>query len=140
MSGDSSIDKAESQLMRASMICLVFMIAEVIGGYFAGSLAIMTDAAHLRSDLAGFLVSLICLWLTKRKATAVLSFGFKRAEVLGALLSVSLIWVVTGFLLVEAVERSSQILRRDPNYEPINGELMLGVAVLGLMCNLIILK
>ena len=137
---ETSIDRAESQLIRASLICLVFMIAEIIGGYLAGSLAILTDAAHLLSDLVGFSVSLVCLWLARRKATPVLSFGFKRAEVLGALLSVSLIWVVTGFLIVEAIERTSMIISHDPSYEPVNGELMFGVAILGLVCNLIILR
>ena len=135
-----SIDEAESQLIRASVICLFFMFAEIAGGILAGSLAILTDAAHLLSDLAGFAVSLVCLWLAKKKSTPLLSFGFKRAEVLGALLSVFLIWIVTFFLVVSSIQRFSLIYNRDPSYEPVNGKLMFFMALLGLLCNIIILN
>ena len=47
------LNPAQRQLTRAIVICFVFMVVEVIGGYMAGSLAIMTDAAHLLSDILG---------------------------------------------------------------------------------------
>jgi zinc transporter 2 len=53
--------------------------AEVVGGYLAGSLAIMTDAAHLLSDFVGFLVSLFSIWLGSRTPTRRFSFGYYRA-------------------------------------------------------------
>lgn len=49
------------------------------GGYFANSLAIMTDAAHLLSDFAGFMISLLALWVATKPATTTLSFGWHRA-------------------------------------------------------------
>ena len=49
------------------------------GGYFANSLAIMTDAAHLLSDFAGFMISLVAIWLATRPATKTMSFGWHRA-------------------------------------------------------------
>lgn len=61
-------------------------MAELIGGYIAGSLAIMTDAAHLFSDFVGFLISLLSIWVGKKPATRRMTFGYHRAEVLGALL------------------------------------------------------
>lgn len=64
----------------------VLQIAELIGGYLAGSLAVMTDAAHLFSDFVGFAVSLLSMWISKRPATHRMTFGYYRAEVLGALL------------------------------------------------------
>ena len=54
-------------------------VAEVVGGYLAGSLAIMTDAAHLLSDFVGFLVSLFSIWLGSRTPTKRFSFGYYRA-------------------------------------------------------------
>jgi len=105
------------------------MIGEAVGGYYAGSLAIMTDAAHLLSDLAGFLISVFALWITSRPATATLSFGFHRAEIIGALLSVLLIWALTGVLVYEAVERVKK-----PT--PINGKLMLIISTVGLIVNI----
>ena len=50
-----------------------------LGGYIANSLAVMTDAAHLLSDFAGFMISLFAIWLGSRQATKKMSFGWHRA-------------------------------------------------------------
>ncbi|XP_004850685.2 zinc transporter 2 isoform X4 [Heterocephalus glaber] len=102
---DLKKERARRQLYVASAICLVFMIGEVIGGYLAHSLAIMTDAAHLLADFASMIISLFSLWMSSRPATKTMNFGWQRAEILGALLSVLTIWVVTGVLVYLAVER-----------------------------------
>ncbi|XP_039537115.1 zinc transporter 8-like [Pimephales promelas] len=96
---------AKKRLYIVSAVCLVFMVGEIIGGYFAGSLAVMTDAAHLLVDLTSFIISLGSLWLSSRPATRTLNYGWHRAEILGALLSVVSIWLVTGVLVYLAVER-----------------------------------
>ncbi|GLD59282.1 zinc transporter 8 [Lates japonicus] len=96
---------ARKRLYVVSVVCLVFMIGEILGGYFAGSLAVMTDAAHLLVDFTSFVISLLSLWLSSRPATHKLSYGWHRAEILGALLSVFTIWLVTGVLVYLAVER-----------------------------------
>ena len=57
------------------------MFIHSTGGYFSNSLAILTDAAHMMSDLAGFLVSLFAIWLAARPATKRLSFGWHRAGI-----------------------------------------------------------
>ncbi|XP_002716150.1 proton-coupled zinc antiporter SLC30A2 [Oryctolagus cuniculus] len=102
---DPEREQARRQLYVASAVCLVFMIGEVIGGYLAHSLAIMTDAAHLLTDFASMLISLFSLWMSSRPATKTMNFGWQRAEILGALLSVLSIWVVTGVLVYLAVQR-----------------------------------
>lgn len=96
---------ARKRLYAVSVICLVFMVGEILGGYFAGSLAVMTDAAHLLVDFLSFVISLLSLWLSSRPATHRLSYGWHRAEILGALLSVVTIWLVTGVLVYLAAER-----------------------------------
>ncbi|XP_048057756.1 zinc transporter 8 isoform X1 [Megalobrama amblycephala] len=96
---------AKKRLYIVSAVCLVFMVGEILGGYFAGSLAVMTDAAHLLVDLTSFIISLCSLWLSSRPATRTLNYGWHRAEILGALLSVFTIWLVTGVLVYLAVER-----------------------------------
>lgn len=98
-----STAKARRALILVSVLCVVSIAGEVTGGILAHSLAILTDAAHLLSDLAGFLISLFALWITAMPPTSRLSFGFHRAEILGALLSVLLIWAVTAVLIYEAV-------------------------------------
>uniref|UniRef100_UPI0037E92E7D proton-coupled zinc antiporter SLC30A2-like n=1 Tax=Semicossyphus pulcher TaxID=241346 RepID=UPI0037E92E7D len=96
---------ARRRLYLVSGICLIFMIGEFLGGYFAGSLALMTDAVHLLVDFTSFIISLISLWLSSRPATHKLSYGWHRAEILGALLSVFTIWLVSGLLFYLAVDR-----------------------------------
>ncbi|XP_073788041.1 proton-coupled zinc antiporter SLC30A8 isoform X1 [Danio rerio] len=96
---------AKKRLYIVSAVCLVFMVGEILGGYFAGSLAVMTDAAHLLVDLTSFIISLCSLWLSSRPATRTLNYGWHRAEILGALLSIFTIWLVTGVLVYLAVER-----------------------------------
>jgi len=91
--------------MAVSIVCLIFIIAEVVGGYLASSLAIMSDAAHLLSDVLGFVISLLSIWLAKRKANVSFSYGFHRAEIIGALSSVILIWGLTILICKEAYDR-----------------------------------
>ncbi|KAJ8399387.1 hypothetical protein AAFF_G00410990 [Aldrovandia affinis] len=70
---------ARKKLCAASIVCLVFMIGEVVGGYLAHSLAIMTDAAHLLTDFCSMLVSLFSLWVSSRPPTKTMSFGWHRS-------------------------------------------------------------
>ena len=131
--------EARNKLLLATAVATVFMACEIVGGLLSGSLAILTDAAHLLSDISGFLVSLFCLYLSQRKSTPVLSFGFKRAEVLGALLSVAIIWVLTGILVYEAILRTISI-SKGQRTDFVDGKTMSIVAALGLACNLIIMR
>nr|XP_056703662.1 proton-coupled zinc antiporter SLC30A2 [Euleptes europaea] len=128
---DCERESARRKLYVASAICLVFMTGEVVGGYFAHSLAIMTDAAHLLTDFASMMISLFSLWMSSRPATKTMNFGWHRAEILGALLSVLSIWVVTGVLVYLAVQR---LLSGD--YE-IEGEAMLITSACAVAVNII---
>ncbi|CAH1776086.1 unnamed protein product [Owenia fusiformis] len=123
--------KARRQLILASILCLVFMIGEIVGGVLAGSLAIMTDAAHLLTDFASFMISLLSIYLASRPATKLLSFGWHRTEIIGALLSVLLIWVVTGILVFLAIQR---VMQND--YE-INATIMLITSGVGVAFNFV---
>ncbi|XP_030002323.1 zinc transporter 2 [Sphaeramia orbicularis] len=122
---------ARKRLYVVSVICLIFMIGEILGGYFAGSLAVMTDAAHLLVDFTSFIISLLSLWLSSRPATHRLSYGWHRAEILGALLSVFTIWLVTGVLVYLAVER---LISDDYTIE---GTLMLITSGCAVLANII---
>lgn len=128
---DSERERSRRKLYVASAVCLLFMIGEVVGGYLAQSLAIMTDAAHLLTDFASMMISLFALWMSSRPATKTMNFGWHRAEILGALLSVLSIWVVTGVLVYLAVER---IISGD--YE-IEGGVMLITSACAVAVNLV---
>lgn len=81
------------------------MSAEIVGGLMASSLAILTDAAHLMSDVAGFAISILAIYLSQQDATHAFTYGWSRAEIIGALASVILIWALTLWLVVEAIDR-----------------------------------
>lgn len=136
---DAAAKSAQRKLLLACACSLLFMAAEVVGGFLAGSLAIMTDAAHLLSDVAGFCISLFAIWATTLPASARLSFGFQRAEVIGAITSVLVIWVLTGVLVYAAVERFLECLEPNPK-ERVNGKLMFIVACIGLLVNLVLMQ
>jgi cation diffusion facilitator family transporter len=93
----------------------------------------MTDAAHLLSDLSGFLISMVSLYIALRPANFKLTYGYHRAEVIGALSSILIIWVLTAWLLVQAVWRMY-------NPQPIEGLIMTSIATCGLIFNLIMSK
>ncbi|XP_053239937.1 probable proton-coupled zinc antiporter SLC30A3 [Podarcis raffonei] len=123
--------QAQRKLSIACGVCFLFMIGEVIGGYLAHSLAIMTDAAHLLTDMGSMGVSLFSLWVSTRPATKIMSFGWHRSETLGALASVLSIWIVTGVLVYLA---SARIISND--YE-IEASAMLGTSACAVGVNII---
>ena len=131
-SSKSNVDTtARRKLIVACVLCLLFMAAEAVGGWLSNSLAIATDAAHLLTDLASFLISLFSIWLTSRPASKKFNFGWYRAEVVGALTSVLMIWVITGILVYLAAVRLI-------NHEyDVNPKVMLITAGLGVLVNIV---
>merc|ERR1712032_382202 len=125
--------KIINRLAKVCIFCSIFMVIEFFGGWYAGSLAIMTDAAHLLSDLSGFLISMASLWIALRPADRTLTYGYHRAEVIGALSSVLIIWCLTVWLIIEAFHRFF-------NPQPITSFMMLGISLCGLSFNLIMSK
>ncbi|KAI3453294.1 hypothetical protein Pfo_009957 [Paulownia fortunei] len=119
------------KLLIAVALCIIFMSVEVAGGIKANSLAILTDAAHLLSDVASFAISLFSLWAAGWEATPRQSYGFFRIEILGALVSIQLIWLLTGILVYEAIVR----LIHDTG--EVQGFLMFLVSAFGLLVNVI---
>ncbi|MBN3296331.1 ZNT4 protein, partial [Amia calva] len=115
----------------AATLYFLFMIGELIGGYFANSLAIMTDALHMLTDLIGIVVSLLALWLSAKPPSKRFTFGLHRLEVVSATISVLLIYILTGVLLNEAVQRTIH------QEFDINGDVMLITAAVGVAVNLI---
>uniref|UniRef100_A0AC35UGA5 ZT_dimer domain-containing protein n=1 Tax=Rhabditophanes sp. KR3021 TaxID=114890 RepID=A0AC35UGA5_9BILA len=123
--------KAEKVLILVSCLTLVFIGIEVTGGILSGSLAILTDAFHMISDLAGFLISIIAIRMARRKPTSKYSFGFYRAEIIGAMASIVLIYILTTALIIMAAER---IYNND--FE-VDANTMLITASAGVVFNLI---
>lgn len=81
----------------------------MFGAYLSHSIAIFTDALHLSSDLIGFLLSLYSLYYSERK-NPFRTFGNGRAEALGALASIMIIWLMVAYITYEATLRLIDIL------------------------------
>ncbi|NWH59488.1 ZNT4 protein, partial [Geococcyx californianus] len=127
----SSQRTVKKRLALAALLYLLFMTGELVGGYVANSLAIMTDALHMLTDLSGIILTLLALWLSAKSPTKRFTFGFHRLEVLSAIISVLLVYILMAFLLYEAVQRTIHM-----DYE-INGDIMLITAAVGVAVNLI---
>lgn len=110
-------------------ICCIFMLCELFGGYLANSLAIMSDAFHLFSDLIGFCISLLSTLYARKCSTKQMNFGYSRAEVLGALLSILFIWIITIFLLILSIYRLIN------SYYEIDAHIMLCMSIIGFIIN-----
>jgi cobalt-zinc-cadmium efflux system protein len=81
------------------------LIVEVIGAFVAGSLALLADAGHMLTDVAGLSLALVAAVLAGRPATDARTWGYRRAEVLAAAAQAAVLLAVGGFVLVEAVKR-----------------------------------
>jgi Co/Zn/Cd efflux system component len=117
------------RMQRVIVICFFFFLVELVGGLWSGSLALVSDSFHLLSDAAGFGISLMAIKVAQKPATKRYSFGYHRAEVVGVLISVMLLYALTAVLLNEAWQR----LERP---EPVDGKTMFVIAAIGLGVNL----
>jgi len=106
----------------------VYLITELIGGYLTGSLALLSDAVHLLTDIAALCLGLLTLWISTRPASSAKTYGYLRAEILGALLNGLFLWLLVIFIWIEAVER----LR---NPRPVSGLGVMAVAIVGIGVN-----
>lgn len=126
-----SEQRSKSAIKLCGLIIFYSLVmgVEIVGGFKANSLAVITDAAHLLSDVAGFSISLFTVWASGWEATSRQSFGYNRLEVLGALLSVQLIWLISGILIYEAIDRIFHERAK------VDGKLMFVVAAFGFIIN-----
>jgi cobalt-zinc-cadmium efflux system protein len=109
------------------------MVAEAVGGWLSGSLALLSDAGHMLTDAGALALALVAAWVATRQADDRRTYGWRRVEVLAAQFNVGLLIGLTGWIGWEAIDR----LRGDPR--PIELGLMAVVAAIGLAANLAIL-
>lgn len=109
-------------------LAAAYMVAEVVGGLLANSLALLADAGHMLSDVGALALSLFALWFARRPATPRRTFGYYRAEVLAALANGAALGAIAVLVVVRAIGRFGEA------YE-VEGPLMLAVAAGGLAVN-----
>jgi cobalt-zinc-cadmium efflux system protein len=105
-----------------------FAVVEVVGGLLAGSLALLADAAHMLADAGSLGLALAAAWLAGRPATVARSFGWRRAEILAALVNGVALVVLAVWIAWEAIGRIG-----DP--PPVDGWWVVAVGTAGLVVN-----
>lgn len=110
------------------------MVAEAVGGLVSGSLALVSDAGHMLTDVAALALALLAVRFAARPADEKRTFGFRRAEVLAAQANVGALVVLTAWIIWEAVDRL-----RHPGTR-IELGVMAAIAAVGLVANLVVLR
>lgn len=123
----------ERKLWFALGLTTSFMIAEVIGAFVTGSLALLSDAAHMMTDALALAISLVAIQVAKRAADRKRTFGYARFEILAAAFNALLLFAVAFYILYEAYQRLQVPAQ-------IQSTGMLVIAVLGLIVNLIAMR
>jgi len=114
-------------------IALVFMLIEVAGGIIANSLALYSDALHLLMDAGAIVLALFVLKIAHLPGTATMSYGYHRAEILGALANALLLWLLSAILIYEAILRLN-------HPQAVKGPIVFVVAVVGVIANIIMMR
>jgi len=116
------------RLLTVLAVTALYCAAEFIGGYYSNSLALISDAIHLLTDIAALCLALLTLWISTRPASGGKTYGYLRAEILGALANGLFLWLLVIFIWVNAVER----LR---NPQPVGGLTVIAIATVGVGVN-----
>jgi cobalt-zinc-cadmium efflux system protein len=118
------------RLLAALLLTGGFMVVEAVGGWLAGSLALIADAAHMLTDTASLLLAWIAFRVTDRPADRKRTFGYHRFPVLAAFVNGLALLVIVGWIAFEAIGRLLE-----PT--PVMGGTMLAIAIVGLLVNIV---
>ena len=125
----SHVPSSLKALLGVLFFTAVIFFAELFGGWYSGSLALISDAMHMLSDSTGLVVAAVAILLARRTATKTATYGYKRFEVVAALLNAVSVSIISIWIVFEAVERFR-------NGETIDITVMLIVGVIGLVANI----
>jgi cobalt-zinc-cadmium efflux system protein len=121
-----AVDRSRLRLVLA--VTLTVLVAELVGAWWSGSLALLADASHMATDAGAVTLALAASYVASRPVSARRSFGWHRAEILAALVNAVVLLAVCAFLVVEGVRRLA-----DP--PEVQAGPMLAFAVAGLLAN-----
>ena len=122
-----------SALRGAAAITIAFAVVEALGGWWTGSLALLSDAGHMLTDSAALALGALAAWMARLPPSARHSYGLGRAEVIAALINAAAMLVIIGALSYEAISR----LRLPAE---VNGEVAAGIALAGLAVNIGVMR
>jgi cation diffusion facilitator family transporter len=117
-----------TRLLMTLVLNFIIPSAQLAGGFWANSVALISDAVHNFSDFAAIFISYISMQISRKGASVRHTFGFQRAEIIGALLNVAILICAVIFILYEALGRLYQP-------EPVSGKLVILMAGVGILGN-----
>ncbi len=121
--------RSTRRLLIALVILGAFTVVEAVGGYLANSIALLAEAAHMLADSASLVLAVVAIRVAQRPADQRRTYGHRRYQPLAAFVNGQLLLLLTAWVVYEAIVR----LRHLP---PVDGRLMLGIALLGGIANL----
>ncbi|MBN2255132.1 MAG: cation transporter [Deltaproteobacteria bacterium] len=124
------VNRWGKRLIITMVMNLIIPIVQIIGGILAGSVALISDAVHNLGDFTATLISYIALRIGEKPATSRLTFGYKRIEVLAAVVNVALLTTACVYIAYEGWKRFT-------SPQPIRGELVIVFALIGFIANMI---
>src|SRR3954467_14454070 len=117
---------SDRRLVLALVLNLLLTVVEVIAGLLSGSLALVADAVHNLSDCGSFVIALVARRIGRWPSDELRTFGYRRAEIIGALINLTILIVTSIYLLGEAVERLF-------NEHAVDGQIMIAAAGVALI-------
>jgi cobalt-zinc-cadmium efflux system protein len=127
---ETAAARSRGALVAALALTGGYMVVELLGALFTGSLALFADAAHMLTDVGGLGLALFAIWIASRPPTPAKTYGYYRAEILAALLNALILLAVATAILIEAWERLM-------HPRAVLGGPMLAIGALGLVVNLV---
>src|SRR6266852_7115087 len=124
----ASIQDDQRRLWIVLAVTSVYFITELVGGYLSGSLALLSDAVHMLTDIAALCLGLLTLWISTRPASSGKTYGYLRAEILGALLNGLFLGLLVVFIWIEAGARL-----RSPR--AVSSLAVMAIAIVGIAVN-----
>ena len=121
------------RLFAVLLLTAGFMVVEAIGGWISGSLALLADAGHMLTDVGAIGLSLVSAVIGARPADEFKTYGYRRWEILAALVNGAALFGIAGWVVYEAIQRLG-------TPSPVRAGILLGVAAAGLLVNVVALS
>ena len=128
--GQSAAGKNKKNLAIVLGLTTAYLVAEIVGGLWTGSLALLADAGHMLTDVAGLALALLAIWFAEKPATPERTYGYYRFEILAALTNAVVLIGISLYILYEAYERFK-------NPPEVQSGGMLIIAAIGLVINIV---
>jgi len=126
---ETAAGRSQGRLLAVLLLTSAFLVVEVAGAVWTGSLALAADAGHMLTDIGGLALALFAVWIATRPPTPAKTFGYFRVEILASVVNALVLLAVAGWILAEAYARA--LAPRE-----VLGGPMLVIATAGLVVNL----